>query len=65
MNTNHLIELLQDVQPRLKGEPEIYPNYPIEYHTSADLIRMDLNKIDNVDTFYDSQILPLVEGQSV
>lgn len=56
-----LIELLQDVPPRLKGEPKIYPNYPIEYHTSADLVRMDLNRIDNVESFYDYQIQPLVE----
>lgn len=60
-----LIELLQDIPPRLKGSPEIYPNYPIEYHTSADLVRLDLNKIDNVETFYDYQILPMVEGMSV
>jgi tetratricopeptide (TPR) repeat protein len=60
-----LIELLQDVPPRLKGSPEVYPNYPIEYHTSADLVRMDLNKIDNVEAFYDYHILPLVEGMSV
>ena len=60
-----LIELLQDIPPRLKGTPEIYPNYPIEYHTSADLVRGDLNKLDKVDFFYDYHVLPLVEGLSV
>jgi tetratricopeptide (TPR) repeat protein len=60
-----LIELLQDIPPRLKGNPEVYPNYPIEYHTSADLVRLDLNKLDKVDAFYDSNIIPLVESQSV
>lgn len=60
-----LIELLQDVPPRLKGKPEVYPNYPIEYHTSADLVRLDLNRLDNVDSFYDHHIQPLVEEMSV
>lgn len=60
-----LIELLQDVPPRLKGNPEVYPNYPIEYHTSADLVRMDLNRLDKVDAFYDYNIAPLVENLSV
>lgn len=60
-----LIELLQDVPPRLKSLPEIYPNYPIEYHTSAELVRMDLNKLDNADTFFDHTIAPLISGLSV
>jgi len=60
-----LIELLQDVPPRLKSSPEIYPNYPIEYHTSAELVRMDLNKLDNVDTFFDHNIAPLIGELSV
>jgi len=60
-----LIELLQDVPPRLKGNPEVYPNYPIEYHTSADLVRSDLNRLDKVDAFYDYNIAPLIESQSV
>lgn len=60
-----LIELLQDVPPRLKGNPEVYPNYPIEYHTSADLVRSDLSRLDKVDAFYDYNIAPLIESQSV
>jgi len=60
-----LIELLQDIPPRLKGDPEVYPNYPIEYHTSADLVRSDLNRLDKVDAFYDYNITPLIESQSV
>ena len=60
-----LIELLQDVPPRLKADPEIYPNYPIEYHTSVELVRMDLDKLDKVDAFYQYNIVPLVETQSV
>ena len=60
-----LIELLQDVPPRLKGSPEVYPNYPIEYHTSADLVRSDLHRLDKVDAFYDYNITPLIENQSV
>lgn len=60
-----LMELLQDIPPRLHGSPEIYPNYPIEYHTSADLVRSDLNKLDKVDSFFDYHVMPLVAGQSV
>jgi len=60
-----LIELLQDVPPRLKGNPEVYPNYPIEYHTSADLVRSDINRLDKLDAFYDQKIAPLIESQSV
>lgn len=60
-----LIELLQDVPPRLKGNPEVYPNYPIEYHTSADLVRTDINRLDKLDAFYDYNIIPLIESQSV
>jgi tetratricopeptide (TPR) repeat protein len=60
-----LIELLQDVPPRLKAAPEIYPNYPIEYHTSAELVRLDLDKLDKADTFFKFHVMPLVEAQSV
>ncbi len=60
-----LIELLQDIPPRLKSAPEIYPNYPIEYHTSAELVRLDLNKLDNVDTFFDQNIAPMFSELSI
>jgi len=60
-----LIELLQDVSPRLKAAPEVYPNYPIEYHTSAELVRMDLDKLDKAEAFFKFNIAPLVEAQSV
>ncbi|KAA3614715.1 MAG: hypothetical protein D8M58_09655 [Calditrichaeota bacterium] len=60
-----LIELLQDIPPRLKSAPEIYPNYPIEYHTSAELVRMDLNRLDNVDTFFDHNVAPLIGELSI
>ncbi len=60
-----LIELLQDIPPRLKSSPEIYPNYPIEYHTSAELVRMDLNKLDDVDTFFEHNIAPLISELSI
>lgn len=60
-----LIELLQDVPPRLKGNPEIYPNYPIEYHTAADLVRQELNKLDQLDAFYDYSLVPVLEELSV
>lgn len=60
-----LIELLQDVPPRLNSVPEIYPNYPIEYHTSAELVRLDLNKLDKAESFYEYNVTPLLEELSL
>ena len=56
-----LLELLQDQPPRLSGAPEIYPNYPIEYHTSTEIIRMELNKIENMEKSFKHQILSLLQ----
>ncbi len=55
-----LMELLQDSPPRLKGKPEIYPNFPIEYHTSAELIRLDLVRIDRLEESFHLDIMPLL-----
>jgi len=59
-----LMELLQDVAPRLKGKPEIYPNYPIEYHTSAELVRLDLVRIDRLEENFHLNIMPLLSEAS-
>ena len=56
-----LVELLEDVPPHKTEESQIYPNYPIEFHTSADLIRADLRKLDQADTLFRSEIVPLVK----
>ncbi|RMH62381.1 MAG: hypothetical protein D6677_09720 [Calditrichaeota bacterium] len=58
-----LMELLQDQPPRLSGRPEIYPNYPIEYHTSADIIRMELNKIEQLELSFKHEVLALLENE--
>lgn len=55
-----LVELKHDIPPRLKGESDIYPNYPIEFHTSVDLIRGDLRKLDNVENVFHHEFLPLI-----
>lgn len=55
-----LVELLQDVSPRPAGNSLIYPNYPIEFHTSADLIRADLKKLDRVENIFLYEVLPLI-----
>lgn len=54
-----LVELMEDVPPRARENRQIYPNYPIEFHTNADLIRGDLRKIDEAETLYRSELLPL------
>ena len=55
-----LVELLQDVPPRKQKKSKIYPNYPVEFHTSADKIRSDLKKIDHVDNLFTYELLPLI-----
>jgi tetratricopeptide (TPR) repeat protein len=56
-----LVELKQSVPPRKKETIEIYPNYPIEFHTSAELIRSDLKKIDRVEYIFTDQLIPLLD----
>jgi hypothetical protein len=55
-----LVELLEDVPPRKSEDSQLYPNYPIEFHTSADLIRADLKKLDKADDLFRSELAPLV-----
>lgn len=56
-----LVELKQSVPPRKKENLEVYPNYPIEFHTSAELIRGDLKKIDRVENIFTDQLIPLLD----
>jgi len=55
-----LVELMQDVPPRKQKKANIYPNYPVEFHTSADKIRTDLKKIDHIDNLFTYELLPLI-----
>ena len=57
-----LVELKHDIPPRLKGKSKIYPNYPIEFHTSVDLIRADLRKLDNVENLFYHDFLPMLNS---
>jgi len=56
-----LVELLEDVPPHRTEDSQLYPNYPIEFHTSADLIRADLRKLDDADTLFRSVFEPLTK----
>jgi len=56
-----LVELMEDIPFKKKTNSLIYPNYPIEFHTSAELIRTDLQKIDQADKIYRGEMLPLVQ----
>jgi tetratricopeptide (TPR) repeat protein len=56
-----LIELLQDFQPQFNKKSDIYPNYPIGFQTSADLIRADLKKLDKIDNIFLYEMLPLID----
>lgn len=55
-----LVELMQDVPPKKQQNLDIYPNYPVEFHTSADKIRTDLKKIDHIDNLFNYELLPLI-----
>lgn len=55
-----LVELLQDVAPRMKHKSDIYPQYPVEFHTNADLIRADLKRLDRIDNLFLYEVLPLI-----
>lgn len=56
-----LVELRQHVSPHLKNKTDIYPNYPIEFHSSAELIRSDLQKLDRMEKVFSEQLLPLLD----
>jgi tetratricopeptide (TPR) repeat protein len=56
-----LVEVVRDVPPKIKFNSDIYPNYPIEFHTNAQLIRGDLKKIEHVDDLFRTYILPILE----
>ena len=57
-----LVELSQESRSKRKKKSEIYPNYPIEFHTSVDLIRADLKKLDRMENIYSYQLLPLIQS---
>ncbi len=57
-----LIELRHDIPPRMLAKDRtIYPNYPIEFQTSVDLIRTDLRKLDKIDDIFNYEFMPLIE----
>lgn len=56
-----LVELQHDIPPRKTKNSHLYPNYPIEFHTSSELIRADLGKIDESTKVFTYQYLPLLE----
>ncbi len=55
-----LVELMQDTPPKMEGNKELYPNHPIEFQTSAPLIRADLKKLDRIETIYNYELRPLL-----
>jgi len=54
-----LVELRQSVPPRREKNSNIYPNYPIEFHTSSELIRSDLKKIEKTESVFINDLMPL------
>ncbi len=56
-----LVELRQSVPPRREQNKEMYPNYPIEFHTSSELIRSDLKKIEKTEMVFVNDFMPLFE----
>ncbi len=56
-----LVELRQSVPPRREKNKDIYPNYPIEFHTSSELIRSDLKKIEKSESVFINELMPLFD----
>lgn len=54
-----LVELRQDISPRKKDKQHLYPTYPIEFHTSAEHVRNDLQKLDHADRIFTEQLIPM------
>ena len=59
-----LVELQHAVLPRRADNKTLYPNYPIEFHTNADIMRTDLKKLDKVERNFENSILPLINSDS-
>jgi tetratricopeptide (TPR) repeat protein len=59
-----LVELQHDVPPKHGLNKKLYPNYPIEFHTNADVMRTDLRKLDNVERNFKHSIMPLINSTS-
>ncbi len=59
-----LVELRHDNPPHRGSNTELYPNYPIEFHTNADIMRADLRKLDNIDNNFEHIIMPLINSNS-
>ncbi len=59
-----LVELQHDVPPRRGTNKELYPYYPIEFHTNADVMRTDLRKLDNAEKNFEQSIMPIINTAS-
>ncbi len=57
-----LMELRHDIAPRMTAaDKSIYPNFPVEFRTSIDLIRADLRKLDKIDDIFNYEFMPLID----
>ncbi|RQV96933.1 MAG: hypothetical protein EH224_03100 [Calditrichaeota bacterium] len=56
-----LAEISPESPPKRKEYNEFYPNFPVEFHTSADLIRADLNKLDQAEHIFEHRILGFLD----
>lgn len=54
-----LIELMQDNHPRRRPHGDIYPNFPVEFQTTVEIIRADLKKLDQTENVFQYGFLPL------
>jgi len=61
-NALYLIDLTDNVSPKPKKNPSLYPNYPIEFHTSSEQIRNDLRKLDRIDNLFYYGYLQILES---
>ncbi len=61
-NALYLIDLTNDVSPKPKKNPSLYPNYPINFHTSSEQVRNDLRKLDRIDNLFYYGYMQILES---
>jgi tetratricopeptide (TPR) repeat protein len=55
-----LAEISPESPPKNHENDKMYPNYPVEFHTSATKIRSDLNKLDRAESLFERNVLSIL-----
>ncbi len=55
-----LAEISPESPSKRHEKHNIYPNYPVDFHTSAAMIRADLNKLDRAEHLFEHNIMNIL-----